>query len=882
MSKKVLTGVLAALMATGTLAPVFAGTNVEKLHTTAFEATQKALKEGTQLSINEAREAIQAFKEAIGEHADIPTWSSMVDKVQHPIYVEVVDGLLALQKEGAVVTQEAVNKLYTLIYNEEGTADDISDEYKKGEKYGWSGQTDAFQNVLTFAALEAVEAAKTADEIADAKKLVESLKTSKNKDAVAAAERMEAKLIEKEEALNKYDLKVTDFEVTRTGVKVTFEALNETLKDATIEVIDNNGDIVEVQAISKILEGRTTASFSFEKVLSSKEIKGVWTVNGLSKDLTEEKLMKDLADAKTEDATEKALIKLQKAGYIESLKMAKNTTVEKIEEAAKKAYYEALKADDAKIVTAEDVQAIIDEVNTELDTTADEKERVERVKASVKNKRQFLNALSEEGIERVNSEWFEAYATAVNTDSVKTIKNIKEAIDNINLIKVESNVQNLENSLDVEKVEKAIELVNEFVNPETTKKENVSGVEVEYNVQDRMLEKLNKQLALINVVTSDNTKALKNNLVKLSNLTEEFNYDKVVNEDNLLRIVEELSKEGVGTPTNVEKLVEFINGVNKTVITEALQGVEKAYDSAKGDKDGKYTESEKTTIMKAFKALETATVKEENTKDTTNKFVSSIIVEDNLQMYKSYNDNGLDHELVTTDVNALVNHIKDANEYVKNNAVTIALNEIDKLARESEVDASKVDAKKLYNALANEKVGLKGLVVANTDDYAIDAPLLKRKESATDKEYVESLNKVIASVNAKVQVANAKSLSEMLTGVNNFAVSENMDILNKSNEERKDISEEVLASEASMKTVAEVKKAIEDATFTKNTKIEEINKAVESGNRATIISKVNEIVNGFESREDRFEKVEDLITASKKDGKFVGFTTYSQIRNVIK
>lgn len=873
MSKKVLTGALAALMATGTVAPVFAGTNVEELHTAAFEATQKALKEGTQLSINEAREAIQAFKEAIGEHADIPTWSSMVDKVQHPIYVEVVDGLLALQKEGAVVTQEAVNKLYTLIYNEEGTADDISDEYKKGEKYGWSEQTDAFQNVLTFAALEAVEAAKTADEIADATKLVESLKTSKNKDAVAAAERMEAKLIEKEEALNKYDLKVTDFEVTRTGVKVTFEALDETLKDVTIEVIDNNGDIVEVQAISKILEGRTTASFSFEKVVSSKEIKGVWTVNGLSKDLTEEKLMKVLADAKTADDTEKALIELQKAGYIESLKMVKNTTVKKIQEAAKKAYHEALKADDAKIVTAEDVQAIIDEVNTELDTTADEKERVERVKASVKNKRQFLNALSEEGIERVNSEWFEAYATAVNTDSVKTIKDIKEAIDNINLIKVESNVQNLENSLDVEKVEKAIELVNEFVNPETTKKENVSGAEVEYNVQDRMLEKLNKQLALINVVTSDNTKALKNSLVKLSNLTEEFNYDKVVNEDNLLRIVEELSKENVGTPTNVEKLVEFINGVNKTVITEALEGVKKAYDSAEVDKEGNYTESAKTTIMKAFKTLETATVKEENTKDTTNKFVSSIIVEDNLQMYKSYNNN----DLVVTDVNALVNHIKAANEYVKNNAVTIALNEIDKLARES-----KVDAKKLYNALANEKVGLKGLVVANTDDYAIDAALLTRKESATDKEYVESLNKVIASVNAKVKVANAKSLSEMLTGVNNFAVSENMDILKKSNEERKDISEEVLASEASMKTVDEVKKAIEDATATTNKKIEEINEAVKNKNRATIISRVNEIVNGFESREDRFEKVEDLIRASEKDGKFVGFTTYSQIRNVIK
>ena len=85
-----------------------------------------------------------------------------------------------------------------------------------------------------------------------------------------------------------------------------------------------------------------------------------------------------------------------------------------------------------------------------------------------------------------------------------------------------------------------------------------------------------------------------------------------------------------------------------------------------------------------------------------------------------------------------------------------------------------------------------------------------------------------------------------------------------------------------MKTVDEVKKAIEDATATTNKKIEEINEAVKNKNRATIISRVNEIVNGFESREDRFEKVEDLIRASEKDGKFVGFTTYSQIRNVIK
>lgn len=45
MSKKVLTGAMAALMATGVVTPAMAGTtNVTELHKAAFEAMQKAEK----------------------------------------------------------------------------------------------------------------------------------------------------------------------------------------------------------------------------------------------------------------------------------------------------------------------------------------------------------------------------------------------------------------------------------------------------------------------------------------------------------------------------------------------------------------------------------------------------------------------------------------------------------------------------------------------------------------------------------------------------------------------------------------------------------------------------------------------------------------------
>lgn len=83
MSKKVLTGAMAALMATGVVTPAMAETtNVTELHKAAFEAMQKAEKEKTQLSINEARQALKVFADAMPEHADISTWSTRLDHVQ--------------------------------------------------------------------------------------------------------------------------------------------------------------------------------------------------------------------------------------------------------------------------------------------------------------------------------------------------------------------------------------------------------------------------------------------------------------------------------------------------------------------------------------------------------------------------------------------------------------------------------------------------------------------------------------------------------------------------------------------------------------------------------------------------------------------------------
>jgi putative cell wall-binding protein len=79
-------------------------------------------------------------------------------------------------------------------------------------------------------------------------------------------------------------LKVTEISaITKTYVDVTFEAVADAMEDVTIEVIDNNGDVVEVKPVN-LVKGETVATFTFTKALTE-DPEGVWTIAGVKVDL---------------------------------------------------------------------------------------------------------------------------------------------------------------------------------------------------------------------------------------------------------------------------------------------------------------------------------------------------------------------------------------------------------------------------------------------------------------------------------------------------------------------------------------------------------------------------------------------------------------------
>lgn len=84
--------------------------NIDKLYATAFNAVIKCEKERTQSSVNSAREAIKKLigtvDWAVGE------FSKKVDKIQHPILVEIVDGI---QDSQDLPSQWQINGIRKLI-----------------------------------------------------------------------------------------------------------------------------------------------------------------------------------------------------------------------------------------------------------------------------------------------------------------------------------------------------------------------------------------------------------------------------------------------------------------------------------------------------------------------------------------------------------------------------------------------------------------------------------------------------------------------------------------------------------------------------------------------------------------------------------------------
>lgn len=840
MSKKVLTGAMAALMATGVVTPAMAETtNVTELHKAAFEAMQKAEKEKTQLSINEARQALKVFADAMPEHADISTWSTRLDHVQQPIFATIVEGLVTLQKEDAEVTQDKVNKIYELIFNDESNdLDDVPNEYKDGQNYGWTEQTDKLQeklNIATATAYEdakaAIAKAKTEEEVAAAKELVAnaeaqlaSLKTAYREVVRTEARRIEgllAKEVEtltkKEEALNKYDLKVTSFEVKRGYVEVTFKALAKELTDVTLEVLDNKGNVVEVESVKLIDQGETTAVFNFTNMLSS-EAKGTWTVNGLAINLDEVNFVSKVKT--TEEG--KLYDVLNNSKYFTGL-VKENVN----------AYHKLISKKLKDINTIADIQAIIEEGNKNVQDESKIKDLVYVAKNGTST--QFKNAINGLGFERVNSEWMSNYKSKIGELTTNEFTTVQNAINATNEEKIKEAYGKADT---IAKKEEVLNLINKYVKAE--KKEEVDKVNEGVKV-------VKTDIALLKVKEAKTNATVINALKELSNVVNDkdlFSFEKLVNENLKAEYKTALSgKEYKSVEDVKDAVVKAGNDAANKKVTEVVVKAATALNDAKEeDKVDK-----KNELVKALEELVIASAK------NADKFEMKNVEKALLSEYAK--------ELVGK---TTVAEVKTVIETVNSSAVQNIMK-----------DAT---AENILEKLNHEHLALTNVVKENAKAYGLEAETFKTYTTAKE------VSKLVGIINNKEVILSSSKVEEVKASLVSYVIDKNLTtIKNLKDAQKTDIAELLIAQlandkDTTIKNIDYLNGKINEVETIRIDLMKVVNKVDASISEAvTALEKISKEFNELDTAK-KLVVAEKFLDARKiSNGKVTGLNSFADV-----
>lgn len=840
MSKKVLTGAMAALMATGVVTPAMAGTtNVTELHKAAFEAMQKAEKEKTQLSINEARQALKVFADAMPEHADISTWSTRLDHVQQPIFATIVEGLVTLQKEDAEVTQDKVNKIYELIFNDESNdLDDVPNEYKDGQNYGWTEQTDKLQeklNIATATAYEdakaAIAKAKTEEEVAAAKELVAnaeaqlaSLKTAYREVVRTEARRIEgllAKEVEtltkKEEALNKYDLKVTSFEVKRGYVEVTFKALAKELTDVTLEVLDNKGNVVEVESVKLIDQGETTAVFNFTNMLSS-EAKGTWTVNGLAINLDEVNFVSKVKT--TEEG--KLYDVLNNSKYFTGL-VKENVN----------AYHKLISKKLKDINTIADIQAIIEEGNKNVQDESKIKDLVYVAKNGTST--QFKNAINGLGFERVNSEWMSNYKSKIGELTTNEFTTVQNAINTTNNEKIKEAYVKADT---IAKKEEVLNLINKYVKAE--KKEEVDKV-------NEGVKAVKTDIALLKVTEAKTNATVINALKELSNVVNDkdvFSFEKLVNENLKAEYKTALSgKEYKSVEDVKDAVVKAGNDAANKKVTEVVVKAATALNDAKEeDKVDK-----KNELVKALEELVIASAK------NADKFEMKNVEKALLSEYAK--------ELVGK---TTVAEVKTVIETVNSSAVQNIMK-----------DAT---AENILEKLNHEHLALTNVVKENAKAYGLEAETFKTYTTAKE------VSKLVGIINNKEVILSSSKVEEVKASLVSYVIDKNLTtIKNLKDAQKTDIAELLIAQlandkDTTIKNIDYLNGKINEVETIRIDLMKVVNKVDASISEAvTALEKISKEFNELDTAK-KLVVAEKFLDARKiSNGKVTGLNSFADV-----
>ena len=632
--QKTLAGALATMSVMSIATPVMATTvDIDALYKNAYDAMRKAQETEKQTDINAAMELIWELRYIGDERKDenlinaACTWSSLVDEVQHPKLVKIVTAITKAQESGR---QADINEAFAT----------IEPELPAVWRSSYTSAIDLVQQKLQdelVKAVEKAEADKTEESIKDARKLVNEVLTANSEAMVEWAKIFEAKLdnivgdgtgdddclIDQEVA----DLNITDIEVNRKQIKVTFDALQKSLDDVTLTVVDNNGNEVKVKSVAIIKKGATEAKFEFNNYLSEKPT-GVWNVNGVSFNLTEKAFVEDVKANLSNGKLNKVLEKKEYKGLV-------TYNTKRVENYAKE-------LQKAELKEVKDIQSVIDKVNAELDkeesSNAELNKYIDLLKKVSKNgtQEQFNNALNQgveaEYIKDVNPDYMEDYKKEIKSkgEDVKEIADIQTQIKNVNDRKQQEADQKNEEAKKEAKTaliealegndKKAIldALQNSFLGLDNVKAENIDAYYMDKNnIKDKFgnneeLKEINNYIKILNdkvqVVNATNLKdmlvALKsfaesNKIAEFNNLSSQNKQDTA---EQLLRVT---CVNGKLTFTDVnESLVklEVIAQANK--VKENLDDLQRALQALK-DIRTKNVDDLTLPLRNALKAITT-------------------------------------------------------------------------------------------------------------------------------------------------------------------------------------------------------------------------------------------------------------------------------------
>ena len=675
--QKTLAGALATMSVMSIATPVMATTvDIDALYKNAYDAMRKAQETEKQTDINAAMELIWELRHIGDERKDenlinaACTWSSLVDEVQHPKLVKIVTAITKAQESGR---QADINEAFAT----------IEPELPAVWRSSYTSAIDLVQQKLQdelVKAVEKAEADKTEESIKDARELVNEVLTANSEAMVEWAKIFEAKLdnivgdgtgdddyliddeiqdgtgdddcLIDQEA---YDLKITDVEVNRKQIKVTFDALEKSLDDVTLTVVDNNGNEVKVKSVAIIKKGATEAKFEFNNYLPEKPT-GVWTVNGVSFNLTKKAFVKEVKDASNDEKLGKVLAKEE---YKDLVTYNKDRLANYVEELQK-----------AELKEVKDIQDIIDKVDAKLDKeesdNAELNKYIDLLKKVSKNgtQEQFNNVLNE-GVEAkyikdVNPDYMEDYKKEIKGkgEDVKEIADIQTQIKNVNDKKQQEADQNNEAAKKEAKTAliKALEgndkkaildaLQNSFLGLDNVKAENIDAYYMDKNnIKDKFgnneeLKEINNYIKILNdkvqVVNATNLKdmlvALKsfaesNKIAEFNNLSSQNKQDTA---EQLLRVT---CVNGKLTFTDVnESLVklEVIAQANK--VKENLDDLQKALQAIKDIR----TKSVDDVTLPLRNALKAITTNEISVELADKFYEASVNNKGELTPYKDY------------------------------------------------------------------------------------------------------------------------------------------------------------------------------------------------------------------------------------------------------